>query len=82
MVDQVAKALCEAAGRSPNEVNADPRNAYNDFPLLPWCVMCERQPDKALRCVMWASFREEARAAIQAAYAWHKKERRWPGFCK
>lgn len=42
MVDQVARALCDAAGRS--------------------------------------IYRGEARAAIQAAHDWYRKERRWPSF--
>ena len=73
MVDQVAKALCDAAGRSiyadPDKVNAV-------------CSCCERLPDGGLRCIYWETFRGEARAAIQAAYVWHRKERRWPAFCK
>lgn len=82
MVDQVARALCQAAGRSTNEVNADQRNAYNRFPLAPECVACDRMPDGSLRCSMWTSFREEAKAAIGAAYAWHKENRRWPSWLK
>lgn len=82
MVDQVARALCEAAGRSSNEVNADPQNYCHKFPLAYECAVCDRLPDGTLRCSMWTSFREEAKAAIIAAHAWHKRERRWPSFVK
>lgn len=73
MVDAVAQALCDAAGRS---VYADPDKANAV------CSCCEVMPNGGRRCLYWETFRGEARAAIQAAYAWHKKERRWPAFCR
>lgn len=69
MVDVVAKALCEAAGK-PNNGEA------------PFCTHCDRPPDGRVICIFWQTFREEARVAILAAHRWHKQERRWPGFCK
>lgn len=69
MVDQVAKALCAAAGRPHN----------GEAPL---CSHCDRFPDGRVACIYWETFREEAKAAIEAAYVWHKKERRWPAFCR
>lgn len=66
MVDVVAKAMCEAAGKS---VNPDQ------------CSCCEIiNGDR--KCLYWETFREEAKSAILAAYKWHRKERRWPQFCK
>jgi hypothetical protein len=73
MVDQVAKALCDAAGRS---IYPDPDKQSV------MCSCCEKLPDGRLVCVYWETFRSEARAAILAAYSWHRKEHRWPGFCK
>jgi hypothetical protein len=67
MVDQVARALCEAAGKA--HIAAE-------------CSCCEVSPDGIKHCIYWEAFRGEARAAIQAAYTWNKKERRWPGFCR
>ena len=72
MVDVVAKALCEAAGRTgctPDQVK-------------PACVMCKTLPDGRLECTMWTSFRFEAQQAIIAAYKWNKENRRWPSWCK
>ena len=73
MVDQVAKALCDAAGRSVHH-DPDVQNAG--------CSCCERLLNGRIVCVYWETFRGEARAAIAAAYQWHRKERRWPSFCK
>ena len=71
MVDAVAQALCKAAGCS----------IYHDPDIQhAVCSCCERLPDGRLRCIYWETFRGEARAAIKAAYLWHKKERRWPSF--
>ena len=67
MVDVVAKALCEAAGR--------PHNGE-----APVCSHCERSPNGEIVCIYWETFREEARAAITAAYLWNKRERRWPSW--
>lgn len=67
VVDEVAKALCEAAGR-PNNGDA------------PYCTHCELQPDGSRKCPMWQTFRIEAKDAIRAVYKWHKRERRWPSF--
>jgi hypothetical protein len=72
MVDEVARALCNAAGRSANDAN--------DGEMAPTCSCCERASDGSLTCIYWTSFRQEAKAAIIAAYQWHKKERRWPSF--
>lgn len=69
MVDQVAKVLCEAAGRSLRE---DPATLNDE------CPCCERLPDGTLQCVLWQTFRGEARAAIRAAHTWYKENRRWP----
>ena len=69
MVDDVAKALCEAAGRPSNGAAQE-------------CSHCDRKPNGELVCLYWETFRIEARDAILAAYKWHKKERRWPSFCK
>lgn len=71
MVDPVAKALCEAAGRSISH-DLDRVNAE--------CSCCDRLPDGRRVCIYWETFRGEARAAIMAVYNWHKKERRWPAF--
>lgn len=73
MVDQVAKALCEAAGRSTHN-DPDIQNST--------CSCCDKLPDGSRRCIYWETFRGEARAAIIAAFRWHKKERRWPSFCR
>jgi hypothetical protein len=73
VVDVVAKALCDAAGRSTHDAL--------DYGPGPSCVMCEKLPDGTRVCIFWTSFRSEAQAAIIAAYKWHKKERRWPSFC-
>ena len=74
MVEDVSRALCSAAGRSVYDaVNREP-NAI--------CSQCERQSDGSLVCQLWTSFRSEARVAIQVAYEWHKRERRWPEFVK
>lgn len=72
MVDEVARALCNAAGRS----------AYDacDKPMAYECSCCNKFPDGRVVCLYWTSFRQEARAAIEAAYLWHKRERRWPSF--
>lgn len=74
MVDEVAKVLCAAAGRSAHDAH--------DCPMLPECTCCDRLLDGRLVCIYWTSFRQEARAAIRAAYLWHKRERRWPAFVK
>lgn len=74
MVDEVARALCDAAGRSVHDAC--------DQPMSVVCSCCDRQPDGTLVCRYWTSFRQEARAAISAAYMWNKRERRWPAFVK
>lgn len=71
MVDQVAKALCEAAGKSIYH-DADKTNSV--------CSCCDRQPDNRCVCIYWETYRGEARAAIAAAYLWHKENRRWPSW--
>jgi hypothetical protein len=68
MVDEVARALCEAAGRTGCDANQ----------MKHECVMCD--PEKG--CTLWPSFRYEAQAVIIAAYKWNKRERRWPSFVK
>jgi hypothetical protein len=73
MVDQVAMALCDAAGRSVYD-DPDKQNAG--------CSCCETLPDGRRRCIYWTTFRGEARTAIVAAYAWHKENRRWPSWLK
>lgn len=73
MVDDVARALCEAAGRS---IYTEPER------MSAVCSQCTQLPDGSLRCIFWETFRGEAKAAIQAAYSWHRKERRWPTFCR
>jgi hypothetical protein len=65
MMAEVAKSLCDAAGKSCSNV----------------CSTCEQGADGKLVCAMWEAFTDEARAAILTAYKWHKKERRWPAFC-
>ena len=70
MIDEVAKVLCLAASISIFE---DPDR------LLTKCSMCEEEPKG---CKMWKTFRGEARQAIRAVYQYHKRERRWPEFCK
>lgn len=72
MVDDVARAICNMAGRSSHDACEHPPSAE--------CVCCEKMPDGRKVCRYWMSFRHEAKAAIQAAYRWHKKERRWPAF--
>jgi hypothetical protein len=72
MVDDVARALCEAAGRSTYDAL--------DHPPAPVCMCCDRLADGRRVCTMWTSFRQEARAAIKAAYQWNRRERRWPSF--
>lgn len=69
MVDEVAKAICDAAGRGPSGE-------------LPECRMCKgcQEGREGRECIFWETFRDEARAAIIAAYRWHKRERRWPSF--
>jgi hypothetical protein len=74
MVDDVAHALCNAAGRSAWDACGLPE-AYE-------CTQCERTPDGRLVCRYWTSFRQEARAAISAAYIWNKREHRWPSWVK
>lgn len=69
MIDDVARALCDAAGRSAMDAC--------DREMSPTCSHCDRG-----ECIYWQSFRQEARAAILAVHAWHKRERRWPGFVK
>lgn len=69
MVDEVARAICEAAGRFPNGEGS-------------LCTICEKKPDGTRVCIYWETFRGEARDAIVAAYKWHKRERRWPSFVK
>jgi hypothetical protein len=69
MVDDVARAICQAAGRFPNGEGRV-------------CTVCERKPDGSRECIYWQTFRVEARDAILAAYKWHKRERRWPLFVK
>ena len=69
MIDDVAKALCNAAGRSAFDAT--------DAPSRPDCTMCVNGV-----CMMWQGFREEARAAITAAFHWNRRERRWPAFVK
>lgn len=49
MIDDVAKALCNAAGRSAFDAC--------DSPMRHDCTMCVNGV-----CTMWESFREEARA--------------------
>lgn len=71
MVDQVARALCDAAGRS---IYPEPERT------AAVCSCCDRLPDGSRRCIYWETFRGEARAAIAAAYAWHKENRRWPSW--
>lgn len=71
MIDDVAKALCEAAGMSHH---ADPNLVTTE------CSCCEKMPDGTRRCAYWETFRGEAREAIKAVYKWHKRERRWPAF--
>lgn len=73
MVDQVARALCDAAGRS---VHPEPDRMSAE------CSCCDKRSDGSRACIYWETFRGEARAAIQAAYDWHRKERRWPSFVK
>lgn len=72
MTDDVAKAICNMAGRSVYD-------AVNRQPISV-CSCCTRMEDGTLRCELWTSFRSEARAAIEAAYLWNKRERRWPEF--
>lgn len=69
MIDDVAKALCDAAGRSAFDAC--------DAPMRNDCTMCVNGA-----CMMWQSFREEARAAILASFHWNRRERRWPAFVK
>jgi hypothetical protein len=45
-VELVARAICDAAGKSVNKAR---------------CVMCE-----GVNCMMWKTFRDEARAALRA----------------
>ena len=71
MVNEVAQALCQAAGRSAHDANDR---------IHPECVCCDKLPDGRLVCTLWTSFRHEARAAITAAHHWNKKNRRWPDF--
>lgn len=71
MVDEVARALCDAAGRS---IYPEPERVSDV------CSHCEKLPDGRRKCIYWESFRGEAKAAIIAAHDWHKKERRWPAF--
>lgn len=68
MIDPVAKAICEAAGKS---------NRLDPEDLRGQCTICDNG-----ECICWETFRGEARADILAVYQWHKKERRWPNFCK
>lgn len=79
MVDQVAKALCEFAGRSTCDACEEGETRSR---LAPVCVCCERQPDGSMVCNQWTSFRIEAQAAIVAAHAWHRQNHRWPGWLK
>lgn len=67
MIDDVAKAICNMAARSTRDEQL----------VKPECVHCQDQG-----CTMWQLFRPEAIAAIQAAYDWHRKEKRWPSFVK
>lgn len=67
MTDQVAKALCEAAGRT---------GCQSDY-VKASCEMCDNGV-----CTLWPSFRYEAQQAILAAYKWHKEHKRWPGWVK
>lgn len=74
MTEEVARALCKAAGRSTD--GKDPPEARE-------CIHCPRTPDgRLLPCVMWPAFRHEAKEAIIAAHEWHKRERRWPAYVK
>jgi hypothetical protein len=73
MVDAVAKALCDAAGRV---IYPQPERQHVE------CSCCEKTPDGQRVCIYWETFRGEAKAAILAAYRFHKKERRWPTFCR
>lgn len=66
MIDDVAKALCAAAGRC-----LDGKNVKDV------CAHCD---ENHTVCNMWPTFRVEAQWAIVAAYQWHKKNRRWPEF--
>ena len=69
MIDDVARALCKAAGSFPNGEG-------------PTCTICRRESDGSLTCWCWETFREEAKAAIHAVHDWHKRERRWPSFVR
>lgn len=80
MVDQVARALCDAAGRTANDATDLPPANLTHRQFHSHCIMCREEGGVRI-CTMWESFREEARAAIGAAFQWHKKERRWPSFC-
>jgi hypothetical protein len=73
MVDDVARALCAAAGRS---IRTDPDQRSET------CSCCAPLPGGGSGCVYWETFRGEARAAIAAAWRWHRVHRRWPGFCR
>jgi hypothetical protein len=61
VTDAVAKAVCEAAGRSAHQDN-----------VAQVCAMC----DPVQGCTMWPVFRFEAQQAIAAAYRWHREHRR------
>ena len=71
MTDEVARALCRSAGQSISSGND-----------RGYCVYCECPHGETRPCTMWPQFRDEARAAILAAYTWHKREKRWPSFVK
>jgi hypothetical protein len=74
MIDQVAKALCGAAGRSGTSGPGGP--------LSPACLMCDRDSAGKPVCAFWPSFRSEAEAAIKAAHARYRENRRWPNFAR
>lgn len=73
MVDDVARALCMEAGGAQHAKMPEGESVATTH-----CLHCDDNGN----CTLIASFRNEARYAILAAYKWHKKERRWPGFCK
>lgn len=73
MVDQVAQALCKAAGMTTGCMDEYSHSH---------CQMCDKKPDGTYVCTFWPSFKYEAQQAILAAYKWHKEHKRWPGWIK
>lgn len=71
MTDQVARALCEEAGKG-QRLSGDESTGVGP------CLHCDENGD----CTRLNEFRSEARHAILAAFTWHKRERRWPAFCR